>query len=91
MHPSDMPDPDAQGLPPHVLLPPAAAYRRDQLRARLVVCLIATVALVLLTFVSQQYRTLAIICTALAAVATLVMAVRFALAWRKAARAAHAS
>lgn len=83
--PGQAADPDAQGLPPHVLLPPAAAFKRDQLRARLVVAVITTALLGLFAYISHDYRTIALACFGIAAAATVIVALRFVLAWRAAA------
>lgn len=77
-------DPDAQGLPPDAKLPDAARYRRDQWFARLMVCLAGLLLLGWMTWVSQDLRTIYLVCTLAVAVATLFSAVHFLLAWRKA-------
>lgn len=73
-------DPEAQGLPAHVKLPEVYAFKRDQLRARLFVSLVVLALLGLLTWFSETYRMLYGVCTAAAAIAVVVLIVRYLLA-----------
>lgn len=73
-------DPDGQGLPPNVILPDANAFKRDQLRARLLVSLVALGVLGVIVFLSDEHRTLYSLCAGGAALAVLVLGVRYMVA-----------
>lgn len=79
-------DPDAQGLPPHVVLPEAHAFMRDQLRARLLVSLAALAVLGVIVWASDEYRQMYTLCAGGAALAVLVLGVRYIIARQKAAK-----
>lgn len=82
-------DPDAQGLPSHVFLPEAHAFKRDQLRARLLVSFGALVVLCILVVVSKEYRVMYSLCAGGVAMAVLVLAVRYFIARSNAAQQAQ--
>lgn len=79
-------DPDAQGLPPHVILPESNAFKRDQLRARLLVSLVALVVLAAIFWASDENRMTAGLCASGAGLAVVVLGVRYAIARYKAAQ-----
>lgn len=81
-------DPDAHGLPPDVIMPEANAFKRDQLRARLLVSLVALAVLGIIVWASDEHRLTYGLCTAGVGLAVAVLGVRYALARHKAAKIA---
>jgi hypothetical protein len=62
-HPRQPSDPDAQGLPPGVELPPAGPYRRDQLWALVVTNAVGLVIVAALWKLAPQYPRALVVCT----------------------------
>jgi len=80
-------DPDQQGLPPDVVLPDAARYRRDQWFARFIVCLAGLLILLVITWGMEDHRRVLAGCIAAVGLAAIYSFIHYVLARRKVADA----
>lgn len=75
--PVGMEDKDGAGLPPSVILPDPAVYRRDQWKARLVVCGVVLAILLGFLWFATDHRALYAGCTALVGLTFLIALVNY--------------
>jgi len=75
----DADDPDAEGLPPHVALPPKLPFMRSQFRARAVLCAVALVIVSGFWYANRQTSIIFPLCFGLVAVMLVITLIRL---WR---------